>query len=85
MDLSPFFKLNSVEMKIVNFLNGIKKDLKEPKPKPSIILISNIYYDTDWWRKPFALEWWQKDGHFNEELYREILSAKLDEINNLKE
>lgn len=52
--------------------------------KTKVNLISNLYYDTDWWKKPIAIEWWQRDGHFNEELYRRTLSAKLDAINNLK-
>jgi hypothetical protein len=45
-------------------------------------LINSIYYDTDWWQKTWALEWWNNNGHFNEELYRKILLAKLDLVNN---
>jgi hypothetical protein len=44
-------------------------------------LINSIYYDTEWWNKKFALEWWERNGHFNEELYRKTLLAKLDLIN----
>ena len=47
-------------------------------------LINAIYYDTDWWNKKWALEWWNKSGHFNEDLYRNILLAKLDSINALQ-
>jgi hypothetical protein len=47
-------------------------------------LINSIYYDTEWWNKKFALEWWSRNGHFNEELYRNILLAKLDSINELQ-
>jgi hypothetical protein len=48
-------------------------------------LINSIYYDTEWWNKKFALEWWTRNGHFNEELYRNILLAKLDSINELQQ
>ena len=44
-------------------------------------LINSIYYDTEWWNKKFALEWWTRNGHFNEELYRKTLLAKFDSIN----
>jgi hypothetical protein len=44
-------------------------------------LTTSIYYDTDWWQKTWALEWWNNNGHFNEELYRNILLAKLDLLN----
>jgi hypothetical protein len=47
-------------------------------------LINEIYYDFDWWNKKFALEWWKRNGQFNEELYRKILLAKLDSINKLQ-
>jgi hypothetical protein len=47
-------------------------------------LINSIYYDTEWWNKKFALEWWSRNGHFNEELYRKTLLAKLDSINQLQ-
>jgi len=47
-------------------------------------LINAIYYDTDWWQRKIALEWWTRNGHFNEELYRNILLAKLDSINELQ-
>lgn len=47
-------------------------------------LINSIYYDTEWWNKKFALEWWTRNGHFNEDLYRNILLAKLDSINELQ-
>jgi hypothetical protein len=47
-------------------------------------LINSIYYDTEWWNKKFALEWWTTNGHFNEELYRKTLLAKLDSINELQ-
>lgn len=48
-------------------------------------LINSIYYDTEWWNKKFALEWWTRNGHFNEDLYRNILLAKLDSINELQQ
>lgn len=48
-------------------------------------LINSIYYDTEWWNKKFAMEWWTRNGHFNEELYRNILLAKLDSINELQQ
>lgn len=44
-------------------------------------LTNSIYYDTDWWEKKWALEWWNKNGHFNEELYRKILLEKLNLVN----
>lgn len=47
-------------------------------------LVNAIYYDTEWWNKKWALEWWSRNGHFNEELYRNILLAKLDSINQLQ-
>jgi hypothetical protein len=60
--------------------NKFVSEKKEEKKK----LIGAIYYDTEWWRKKYAIEWWLNDGHFNEELYRETLSAKLDLINEVE-
>jgi hypothetical protein len=46
-------------------------------------LIEAIYYDSDWWQKNIATEWWRRNGHFNETIYQNYLLAKLDSINNL--
>ena len=46
-------------------------------------LINAIYYDLDWSNKAYALEWWSKSGHFNEDLYKSLLLKKLDAINEL--
>jgi len=43
--------------------------------------MNEIYYDIEWWNKKFALEWWSNNGHFNEELYFNILLAKINNIN----
>jgi hypothetical protein len=43
-------------------------------------LVNEIYYESDWWNRKFALEWWTNNGHFNEELYFNILLAKLNHI-----
>ena len=61
----------------------LKKEV-EDLMKSKSNLINAIYYDTDWWNKKWALEWWNKSGHFNEDLYRNILLAKLDSINALQ-
>ena len=45
-------------------------------------LMNEIYYDIEWWNKKFALEWWSRNGHFNEELYFNILLAKINHISN---
>lgn len=44
-------------------------------------LIESIYYDSDWWQKNIATEWWQRDGHFNESLYGDVLRTRLNLIN----
>jgi hypothetical protein len=60
-----------------------KKKSVLPEIPSKINLTNAIYYDTDWWEKKWALEWWTRNGHFNEELYRNILLAKLDSVNEL--
>jgi hypothetical protein len=71
--------------KIRTILPSIKKPLVEVAPQSSKMnLINAIYYDTDWWQRKIALEWWTRNGHFNEELYRNILLAKLDSINQIQ-
>jgi hypothetical protein len=47
-------------------------------------LIEAIYYDSDWWKKNIATEWWRRNGHFNETLYKNLLNAKLDSIKRLE-
>jgi hypothetical protein len=62
-----------------------KSQLKEANNKiETHNLISSIYYDTDWWQRAYAIEWWEKDGHFNDEQYRRVLWAKLERNQNQK-
>jgi hypothetical protein len=70
-------------MKRIILFKFKKMELPEIPSKSN--LINAIYYDTDWWNKKWALEWWNKSGHFNEDLYRNILLAKLDSINELQQ
>jgi hypothetical protein len=70
------------KIKIV-FYNKGKCNLPEMPSKSK--LINAIYYDLDWSNKTYALEWWSKHGHFNEDLYKNLLLKKLDAINELKD
>jgi hypothetical protein len=54
-----------------------------PEIPSKIDLINAIYYDTEWWQRKIALEWWSRNGHFNEELYTNCLLAKLDSIDRM--
>jgi len=64
---------------MLTIFNNQKNNLSERDNKVTKQhLISAIYYDEDWWQKSIALEWWQKNGHFNDTLYREVLFAKLN-------
>jgi hypothetical protein len=56
--------------------DSLDLSIKSQEQKTNIL--GSIYYDTDWWKKPFAVEWWSDNGHFNEVLYRDILFAKLN-------
>ena len=69
-------------MKKIKFLFRNKKS-ELPEIPSKINLINAIYYDTEWWNKKWALEWWTRNGHFNEVLYRNCLLAKLDSLNKL--
>ena len=71
------------KMKKIKIIFTNKKSELPEIPSP-INLISAINYDTDWWNKKWALEWWGRNGHFNEELYLKCLLAKLDSINKLR-
>lgn len=62
----------------INFFKEMNNLSKKDKKFKQQNLISAIYYDEDWWQKSIALEWWQKNGHFNDILYREVLFAKLN-------
>jgi len=64
-------------MSVIPTFNMTKSDCVQVKAN----LINSLYYDTEWWEKKWALEWWSKNGHFNEELYRKVLVAKLDLVN----
>ena len=70
-------------MKKINIIFRNKKS-ERPEIPSKINLVNAIHYDTDWWNKKWALEWWTRNGHFNEDLYRNILLAKLDSINQLQ-
>ena len=61
-------------------LNLISQDVKceIPKRNNSLNLSNEYQHDICWWNKTFALEWWQKNGHFNDTLYRDYLLAKVD-------
>ena len=63
------------------FCSNYKSKLSEMPSKSK--LINAIYYDLDWSNKAYALEWWSKSGHFNEDLYKSLLLKKLDAINEL--
>jgi len=63
--------------------NNCKSKLPEMPNKSK--LINAIYYDLDWPNKSYALEWWSKSGHFNEDLYKSLLLKKLDAINELQD
>lgn len=65
-----------MENTINSIVNSLDSSIRTQQEKTNII--GSIYYDTDWWQKPFAVEWWSDNGHFNEMLYREILFAKLN-------
>jgi hypothetical protein len=41
-------------------------------------LISEMFYDLQWIHKKYAIEWWETDGHFNDELYIKVLEAKIN-------
>jgi hypothetical protein len=70
-------------MKKIKIIFGNRKSTLPEIPSKSN-LVNAIYYDTEWWNKKWALEWWTRNGHFDEELYRNILLAKLDSINQLQ-
>lgn len=57
--------------------NNVVSDLDRNK---KCHLMTACYYDSDWWQKKLALEWWNRDGHFNEELYRDFLLEKINLI-----
>jgi len=61
-----------------------KQENKIPKIPSKTALVNAIYYDLDWSNKIYALEWWSKHGHFNEDLYKNLLIAKLNSINELQ-
>ncbi len=69
-------------MNKIKFLFTNKKS-ELPEIPSKINLINAIYYDTEWWQRKIALEWWGRNGHFNEDLYRSILLAKLNSVNQL--
>jgi hypothetical protein len=71
-------------LKIRTILPSVRRTLPNNRivpQKSTNNLMNEIYYDIDWWDKKFALEWWSNNGHFNEELYFNILLAKLNNIN----
>jgi len=73
----------------MNIFKVIPSKFKRTIPKNEFIskksnLINEIYYDTEWWNRKFALEWWERNGHFNEELYSNILLAKLNKFDELQ-
>jgi len=69
-------------MNKIKFLFSNKKSVL-PEIPSKIDLINAIYYDTEWWQRKIALEWWSRNGHFNEELYTNCLLAKLNSVNQL--
>ena len=69
------------KIKIVFYNKG---KCKTPEIPSKQSLINAIYYDFDWSNKIYCLEWWSKQGHFNEDLYKSLLLKKLDAINELQ-
>lgn len=63
--------------------NTISNNLENPINRtmlPQTNLVCQIYYDLDWVNRKFAVEWWQNNGHFNDELYDKVLQEKLNRI-----
>lgn len=75
-------QFNKTSMKLISIFYRTKK-IEIPEISNKMNLVNEIYYDTEWWEKKWALEWWARNGQFNEELYRNILLAKLDSLNEL--
>ncbi len=66
------------------FTNLFEKQSNIREVESRTNLIGAIHYDTDWWQRKYAIEWWEKDGHFNDELYRKVLWAKLERNQSIK-
>jgi hypothetical protein len=47
-----------------------------------INLVSELHYNTDWWQRKFALEYFDR---FNEDLYSDYLIAKLNSVDKIKQ
>jgi hypothetical protein len=41
--------------------------------------MKNFIEPKNWWNRDYAIEWWKRNGHFNEDLYLSILIAKENE------
>jgi hypothetical protein len=62
---------------------SISKHFAIPHHRKSLVrnnLVCEIYYDLEWVNRKFAVEWWQRDGHFNDELYDKVLEARLKRL-----
>lgn len=66
------------------FTNLFEKQSNIREVESRTNLIGAIHYDADWWQRKYAIEWWEKDGHFNDELYRRVLWAKLERNQSTK-
>lgn len=44
--------------------------------------MNNFIEPRNWLVKDYAIEWWNRDGHFNEELYLSVLIQKQQVIDN---
>jgi len=41
-------------------------------------LVCELFYDLNWVNRNYAVEWWQNNGHFNDELYARVIQAKVN-------
>jgi len=46
-------------------------------------LVSELFYDLEWVNKKYAIEWWERNGNFNYELYVRVLQEKINRYNDL--
>jgi hypothetical protein len=75
-------KINILKhIRIFKFLFTKKRELPEI---PSTRYSTNEFHqEIDWWQKKSAVEWWSRNGHFNDDLYNNILLDRIDSSKKL--
>ena len=43
--------------------------------------MDNFIEPRNWWDRDYAIEWWRRNGHFDEDLYLSVLMAKEEQKN----